>query len=206
MTGLVLAGGRSSRMGQDKALLPFDGRPLVQRVALSVARACRPVWIVGGGAAAAGEGHPYRNLGFPLIRDRLKGRGPVAGLHAGLLASESLWNFVCACDLPFISPRVIEVLKRYAVGTTYEAVVACSSGGRWEPLAACYSRLALKAAEERLGRSDASLSDVLRAVRVRTVHRQELERVDPDGRAFFNLNTSADYQQALALAVGERAT
>ncbi len=205
MTGLVLVGGRSSRMGQDKALLPFGGRPLVQRVAMAVARACRPVWIVGGGGAA-GEGHPCRDLGFPLIRDRFKGRGPAAGLHAGLLASETLWNFVCACDLPFMSPRVIEVLKRYAVGTKYDAVAATAGGGRWEPLVACYSRLALGAVEPLLSRGNPSLSDVLGRVRVRTVSREELERVDPDGRAFLNLNTPEEYQRALALAVGERAT
>lgn len=140
VAGIVLAGGRSRRMGTDKAALDWDGEPLLARVVRIVGERCRPVYVVAPQESAA-----YRGLfgtGGPeatWVTDEEPGAGPLAGLAAGLAAAReggSSWAFVCATDMPLISGELIEELLR-GVTPSKQAVIARDSQ-REHPMAGLY--------------------------------------------------------------------
>ncbi len=99
--GFVLAGGRSSRMGRDKALLPLDGRTLIDRVAGLVQRAAGNVTLI------APEG---RYMGYPVIPDLIANQGPLGGLYTALSATKASWNLLVACDMPGVTLEFLENL------------------------------------------------------------------------------------------------
>ncbi len=127
--GWVLAGGQSSRMGSDKALLNLDGMPLVLRAATVAAEVCASVSLVGDPAK-------YGAVGLPVVADRLNGMGPLAGIEAALALTEADWNLILACDMPRLSGPILETL--------FAGDADCSlpqyADGRVEPLCAVYHR------------------------------------------------------------------
>ncbi|HZL56975.1 MAG TPA: molybdenum cofactor guanylyltransferase [Bryobacteraceae bacterium] len=127
--GWILAGGRSSRMGTDKALIEIEGRPLALRIADELAKSCGSVSLVGDPAL-------YGTLGLPVVRDTFPGQGPLAGIEAALGASALEWNLIVACDMPALDSATIESL--------FAGFADCSvpeyADGRLEPLCAVYRR------------------------------------------------------------------
>lgn len=125
----MLAGGASSRMGTDKALIEVDGQPLVMLAASRIARVCGTVSIVGD---------PVRhgNFGLTVIPDRIPGAGPLAGIEAALGATKTDWNLVVACDMPALDPEILESL--FAAGA--DCTLPRYSDGKVEPLCAVYHR------------------------------------------------------------------
>jgi len=127
--GWILAGGRSSRMGTDKALIEIEGRPLALRIADELAKSCGSVSLVGDPAL-------YGTLGLPVVRDTFPGQGPLAGIEAALGASALEWNLIVACDMPALDSVTIETL--------FAGFADCSvpeyADGRLEPLCAVYRR------------------------------------------------------------------
>lgn len=107
VTGLVLAGGRSRRMGADKAMLPLGGRPVIEHVVYGLARVCRHVFIVSDGPNRYGG---RLSMDVKEIYDRLPGSGPLAGLQAGMMSSPTDTVILAGCDMPFISPRVLKFM------------------------------------------------------------------------------------------------
>lgn len=129
--GYVLVGGRSSRMGCDKALLPFRGSTLAVAVAAAVRDAA-------GSATLVGDPARYGGLGFPVIPDRMPGGGPLAGIHTALLDSAAEWNLVVACDMPAVSPNLLSALLEAAWRAGADALLPHGPSGRPEPLCAVY--------------------------------------------------------------------
>ena len=127
--GWVLAGGRSRRMGTDKALVEVAGQPLAARVASQIARVCGTVSLVGDPAR-------YSHLGFPVLPDRFPGEGPLAGIEAVLRSSPADWNLIVACDMPQLDAALLEAL--FSAGG--DCNVATHEDGRIEPLCAVYHR------------------------------------------------------------------
>src|SRR5712691_8368629 len=103
--GFVLVGGKSSRMGRDKANLPFEGRTLVERVAAAVADAAGSVTLVGPPGR-------YESLGLPVIADLEPDLGPLGGIHAALSATSAAWNLIAACDLPAVSGPFLKIDRK----------------------------------------------------------------------------------------------
>src|SRR5579859_2029055 len=99
----VLAGGQSSRMGSDKALLNLEGVPLILRATSAAATVCNSVSLVGDPAK-------YSNLGFPVVADEFEGCGPLAGIEAALRATSADWNLILACDMPRLETDILESL------------------------------------------------------------------------------------------------
>jgi molybdopterin-guanine dinucleotide biosynthesis protein A len=128
-SGWVLAGGASSRMGTDKALIEVDGQPLVVLTASRVAEVCGNVSIVGDPAQ-------YAKFGLPVVPDRFPGEGPLAGIEAALGATETDWNLIVACDMPALEPAILERL--FSAGA--ECALPEYPDGRVEPLCAVYHR------------------------------------------------------------------
>ena len=104
MTGVILAGGRSSRMGTDKALIEFDGEPLGERVLRMLRAACDPILV------ASGDGRRLGSLGVPQVADVVAEAGPLGGIVAGLEAAETDLVAVVAVDMPFASAEVLRLL------------------------------------------------------------------------------------------------
>ena len=135
-SGFVLAGGRSSRMGRDKALLPYRGTTLVGHVARAVQEATGAVALIGDPAR-------YGRLGYPVYPDKLPGCGPLGGIYTALTISSTDWNLVVACDMPGISVDVLRALLGSASESGGACVIAMGPGGEPEPLCAVYHKRCL---------------------------------------------------------------
>jgi len=137
--GFVLADGRSSRMGQDKALLPWKGSTLIESVA-------REVFNAAGSVTLIGPVERYASLGFPVVSDKIAGCGPLAGLHAALSTTTAEWNILVACDMPGVTRQLLEELLNAAEASGADALVPQTPGGL-EPLCAVYNARLLPAVE-----------------------------------------------------------
>jgi molybdopterin-guanine dinucleotide biosynthesis protein A len=129
--GFVLVGGASSRMGRDKAWLPYCGVPLARHVASRVLEAA-------GAVALVGPPERYSSLGFPVIPDAFPGSGPLGGVRTALEASEAQWNLVAACDMPGLEPAFLTELFDAAEREGGDVLVPVSPEGRPEPLCAVW--------------------------------------------------------------------
>jgi molybdopterin-guanine dinucleotide biosynthesis protein A len=187
-TGIVLAGGRSSRMGAPKALLPFDGEPLIAHIVRLLDSLFGDVVIV----AAAGQDIP--SFAAKLVRDEVAYQGPVAGLVYGLKAATRDLAFVTSCDSAFLVPSLIQHLISRA--TDHDVVVPYWNG-RFQPLHAVYRRAVLPLLEGQLARNDLRPVSLFDKVRTCRVDEDEIRSFDPEGLSFFNMNTPEDYASAL---------
>ncbi|MFN7925522.1 MAG: molybdenum cofactor guanylyltransferase [Bryobacteraceae bacterium] len=156
--GFVLAGGRSSRMGRDKALLDAGGRTLLERVAAAVREAAGSVTVIA-------PPERYRHLGLPIIADARPGEGPLAGIEAALDASEAEWNLIVACDMPNLEPEVLGRLLEFACASAADCVAGLSERGP-EPLLAAYHRRALPAVRAALDAGERRVTSALDALQV----------------------------------------
>src|SRR5207253_5906553 len=121
-SGFVLAGGASTRMGQDKALLPYRGTCLLAHVAAVVHEAV-------GNVAVLGDRDRYGSLGFLVHADLVSGAGPLGGLYTALTVTETDWNVVVGCDMPGLSASILDLLVERAGETAADAVVAVGPDG-----------------------------------------------------------------------------
>lgn len=189
VTGVVLVGGGSNRMGANKALLPFGRERLLDRVVARVREAFPRVILVSNDSAS------YNYLGLPVIRDIYPGRGPLSGIHAALSAVATPYIFVVACDMPFVDPKLALYLARQAPG--YDVVVV-RDGPYLEPLFAVYGRGCLEPVESILRRGlRARVVDFFPAVRVKYIERGDLSDFAGVDKVFMNINTPRDLERAL---------
>ena len=191
--GLVLCGGRSSRMGQDKVWLPFGPETMLQRVVRLVGEAVGPVHVV----CAAGSRLPELLADARIIRDRRPDRGPLEGLASGLAAMDEQCDavFVTSCDVPLLTPQFIRRMVDL-LGTSDIAVPHFD--GRSHPLAAVYRRGVLPHAERLLAADQLRLTRLLDEAPTRLVGPEELLDVDPKLGSLRNVNSPEDYRAPAA--------
>jgi len=178
----VLAGGRSTRMGTDKARAESGGRALALRVADEAAAVCGSVSLVGDPLL-------YAELGLPVIADRFPGQGPLGGMEAALAATTRDANLILACDMPAIRPGLLEELFS-GVG---DCVVPRHDDGRLEPLCAVYRRSCHPAIQAALAAGIRKVTDALRLFAQHSLAIRYLRVSDP--AAFANLNTPEDWRR-----------
>jgi molybdenum cofactor guanylyltransferase len=183
VTGVVLCGGASTRMGRDKALIEIEGKPLVRLVADRVAECAEPVLL------ASGASRRFGSLPYEEIADAAPGAGPISGLVAALSASPHDLLIAAAVDMPFVSADVFLLLLELSADEN--AVVPVTPQGR-QPLHALYHRSALPHLVDALERGRYGLREALDGLNVREVGREEWGAVDPQGRFALNLNTRED--------------
>ena len=192
MTAVILAGGQSRRMGRDKLFLPLEGETLLQRAIRRYGEVFPRVLVSVAGPEKLPE------LGETRVFDRFPGAGPLAGLHAGLLAAgEDV--FLTGADMPFSSPE--KALMLASLCGEAEACVLTDETGRWEPLFGYYRPSVLPKAEELLTAGRRSMGALLGAVRLREVKLAELGE-KPDSPLARNVNVPEDYEK-LRLELGE---
>lgn len=187
MTGIVLAGGESRRMGTDKSLLVVNGRPMIEHVLSVFAGLFRKTIVV------TNTPDRYLRYDVELTTDILDLSGPLTGIHAGLLRSGDEYNFVAACDMPFLNPRLIAYMGGLAAG--HDAVVP-RFDAFLEPLHAVYRKGILPAIEAQVRKRDRRIRGVFGHIQVRYITEEEIVRFDPQKRSFRNLNTPKEYKEA----------
>jgi len=189
ITGLVLAGGASRRMGRDKAFLELGGKPLIEIVIERVAGVCAEVLIV------AGDVQPYAGLGVPLVEDRFRHVGVLGGLQAGLGAAAHELSLVVGCDMPFLNPDLLRAFAAWARGFD---VVLLRQGEQVEPLHGAYRRTCLPAVEAAIRARRRRIISFFPHVRVRYVTPDDVKPFDPDLRSFRNINTPDEWKAVQA--------
>jgi molybdopterin-guanine dinucleotide biosynthesis protein A len=193
LDGALLLGGRSRRMGRDKAHVEVDGLACATRVARALAAVCEPVWLVGGAAPASAPGRPIADPDGPDCALR--------GLVAALAASHAEHVLVVATDLPLVTPVFLAAL---AAAPPADAVVPRDAAGA-HPLCARYRRAALLApARERLAGDALSIRGLLDAVQTRFLEGDALAAADPEGTALLNVNTPEDLRRVEAIVRSRR--
>jgi molybdopterin-guanine dinucleotide biosynthesis protein A len=190
VTGIILAGGESRRMGRNKAFLPWGDTTLIEHVIERL----RPV--TDELIVAVRDARAFRRLKARVVEDGVPDAHALGGLYTGLRAARHERCFVCACDTPFVSPGLVSALIRLSAG--YDVAIARSPRGL-EPLHAVYVRSStLPAIEEQFRQRVGDLRVLVSTLRVRIVEGTTLRRLDPTGACFVNLNTEADYAMAAA--------
>lgn len=190
--GLVLCGGRSSRMGRPKPWLPFGDELMLPRVVGVLAEAVAPIVVVAG----LGQALPPLPKAIRVARDEQEGRGPLQGLAAGLkaLSGQADAAFVSSCDVPFLKPafvrRMIELLDGHDIAVPFV-------GGRPHPLSAVCRLDVLPAVERLLATGRLRLTDLVDNCTTRFVHAEELRDADRELSSLRNVNTPEEYERAL---------
>ena len=193
--GIVLAGGRSTRMGVAKATLPFGPETMLQRVVRLLGTTVSPIVAV----AARDQELPALPADVIVARDEREARGPLEGLRAGLKALPESVDaaYVTSCDVPLLEPAFVEHMLAL-LGEHDIAVMEID--GFTHPLSAVYRRAVLSHVEELLAQDRLRPAFLFDAVRTRRVSPGEMRGADPDLRTLRNLNTREDYEKALVAA------
>ena len=180
--GFVLAGGRSSRMGRDKALLRHWGVPLVVRAAAALSQVVASVTILGDPGV-------YGHFGWPALADETPQLGPIGGLITALEHTDAEWNLVVACDMPELSPALFRELIRKTVRSRKRCIAPLVEG-EMEPLCAVYRRTALADVQLAVQAGHLKMRDLLAQLGAAPV-----TGLDPAG--FRNVNTPDDWSSYL---------
>lgn len=191
----ILAGGESSRMGRDKALLEIDGVPMIVRTT-------RLVEGISGRATIVGEAESYQRLGLHAIRDDWPHAGPLGAIATALRASDCAWNLVVACDLPYLTSDWLEFLIGRAQDSKADALLPMSDRGS-EPLCAMYAKSCETAVWLALDRGVRKVTEGLAHLRVEYLEPSEWKAFDSDGLLFKNMNLPEDYEDAKKKIAGE---
>lgn len=200
-TGIILAGGQSSRMGQNKALLPIDDHTIIERVAKALKPTVSSLWIAGNPTA------DYSFLELSEVPDIFPGQGPLSGLHAALLQISSEWYAVSACDLPFASTLLMQYLIEQTRMEGIQAVIPMQHG-RIHPLYAVYHCSVLPSLQTALEHKQLRVRDWLDQQQVKYVEIESL--YTPNAKewssfqsiseySLYNMNDPQSYEQVLRL-------
>jgi molybdopterin-guanine dinucleotide biosynthesis protein A len=184
ITAVILAGGNSTRMKSNKALLPYRGELFIERIYRQLAAIFPEVILV------TNTPETYRFLPCRTVSDLYPGRGPLAGVHAGLTHCTTPYIFVVACDMPDLD----EALIRHLVsGIGNRDVVVPESEGGLEPLHAVYGKRCLPVIEKNLSMGISKIIDCFKRLNVTVVSREEIAGIDPTFLSFRNINKPEEY-------------
>jgi molybdopterin-guanine dinucleotide biosynthesis protein A len=189
-SAIVLAGGRSSRLGQDKAFLRINGQFLIERILEKLAQLSDEVIVV------TNEMAKYEQFEAIVVGDVFPGTGALGGIYSGLRAATRNHSLVVACDMPFLN---LSLLRYMQASASQGDVVIPRVGKLTEALHAFYSRNCLPLIEEQLKAGNLRVVSFLSQVRVRYIEGDEIDVFDPDHLSIFNINSQADLDQAREL-------
>lgn len=196
LTGVLLAGGKSSRMGVNKALLLIEGKKNIERLRDKVQPLTTELLLV------TNDQETYSFLELPMVEDKKSGQGPLAGIEAGLSESKNSWILIVACDLPYFDKRVVDVLVKKATSVPDAQAIIPYINGREQPLFALYHQSALGVVEKSLNDEKRRIRDLLRHLYVEAVTKEDFldatMTMDEIEKAFFNMNRPEDYHWVIS--------
>lgn len=199
VSGVILAGGLSRRLGRDKAVEPVDGVPLIGRVMSRLSKVSQQTVVVvnEAGRVAALPLPASAKTAVDIYPDK----GSLGGIFTGLSAADGEWAFVVSCDMPFLNTKLLARMLSLREG--FDVVVPVIDG-RPEPTHALYNKACLPHMQRRLEADELKIIGFFEEVRVFYLAEEELDRLDPDRLSFFNVNTQKDLDRAHELAAQRR--
>lgn len=189
--GVILAGGKSRRMGSDKTFMKVGQAGMIQHVAAELQKVFKEI-LVAGGSEETG-----RRLGLTVVADIIPGGGPLSGIHAALNIASYNKCLVVPCDMPFLKAELAALMMSLARG--YDVTVP-TDGTYFQPLFAVYDKSCIKVIEQALREGKYKVIDFYPQVRVNYVNDKLLRDLADTERAFFNVNTPKDLHQARIMA------
>lgn len=184
ITGIILAGGKNSRMGMNKAFLPVAGKKIIDILVEALRDQYGKVVVV------TNQFKEYVHLGVPLFSDIIRDKNALGGLYTGLIHSSSTHNFVCACDMPFINRALTDYMAEYR--EEYDVVIP-EFNGMLQPLCAFYSQQCIGPIADALACDDRAIISILNRVTVKIIEHKEVCLFDLQGLSFINLNDPLVY-------------
>lgn len=201
LTIVIQAGGQSSRMGEDKALKPFLGKPLIQRVMERLNPIADELIVT------TNRPDEYRFLNTRLVSDLIPERGALGGLYTAIFSANNPYVGVVACDMPFVSPIFFETATKWMVEDEADVVIPSGKSkesqksGGYEPLHALYRKeTCLPAIEDAIQKDLWKVIAWFGKVKVRAVLDEEMKRIDPSNLYSWNVNTPEEFEQAELIA------
>lgn len=189
-TGIILAGGKSSRMGRNKALLEFGGRSIIEQT-IDLFKSIFPEVII-----VTNTPEEYVNLGIKTVTDIFPGKGSLGGIYTGLIHSSYDYSFVTSCDMPSLRRELIEFIVGLKEG--YDVVVPRLKDGH-EPLHAVYSKKCIKLIEGMIDKGDLRIIGFYPEATVREISEEELAPYISTPSPFVNINTPEEYEEAVKI-------
>jgi len=195
LTAIILAGGKSSRMGSDqnKAILKLSGKRLIDIVISKLKH------IVGDNIIIVGPPEKYPSY-KQVVPDLFHQKGLLVGLYSGLKASDSRYNLVVGCDMPFLKLELLQYMKDKM--DSNDIIIPRYAKSYIEPLCAIYNKDCLKVMERNIKAEILSIRRIFPYLKVRYIEEKEIKRVDPELNSFFNINYKEDFIRAEELIKG----
>ena len=194
VTGIILAGGKSTRMGVNKSFLKLGNETIVERITDLMKSTFNEVIII------TNSPDEYKFLNLPLYEDIFKDKGPLGGIHSGLTHSKTENNFFISCDIPLMTKEMIEYIVEYK---SEKPIKFCEAAGYHQPLAGGYSKLVIaeveKVISDKNAVTDKSFHHFLKKVDAEIIHPENLPFYK--GVTFFNLNSKTDYEHLLKISL-----
>lgn len=187
-TGFITAGGRSSRMGTDKAWLEIEGEPLIKRTLAALQPVTSSVAIIANTDA-------FNSLGVPVFGDEHQGVGPLEAVRVALSNTQTRRVLLVACDLPFITSELFSFLL--SLPATNEVVVPLSADNQLEPLCAIYCKDSLPTVIDLIEQGERKMAKLFEHVQTRFVEFEEIRKLEGASLFFENINTPEDYERTL---------
>lgn len=191
-TAIILAGGKSSRMGFDKQFLKFKGKYIIEMLIEQLRGMFNEIIIV------TNKPDEYSQYNCILSEDEVKGFGPVAGINTGLKKSGSMYNYLIACDMPFLNADYIDFMKEQIKKQDREVDAVITKLGDWiEPFNAFYSKRLIGKAEENIRLGKRKINSLLAGSDVLYISEERAREFSPGWEMFINLNTLSDFKNAV---------
>jgi len=197
ITGIILAGGKSSRIGANKSQMKIGEGHLIDRVLNTLSQFTSSILIVTTGDQAGFS--ISATPGARWVKDIYPGKGPLGGIYTGLMHAETSYSLVVGCDMPFLN---IGLIKYMIGGASGFAAVAPKIGWMIQPLHAIYSKSCLPSIEVLIHEDQLQIIKLFNLVNTRYVTEKEIDQFDPDHLSFLNINTEGDLLKAEVLIEG----
>ncbi|MGA1869189.1 MAG: molybdenum cofactor guanylyltransferase MobA [bacterium] len=188
ISGAILAGGYSKRFGSNKAFVEIKGKPLIERIIDIFIPIFDDIFIVSNSS------EEYEFTGYPVVNDVLPIKGPLVGIYSALHASKYKYTFICACDMPFISPALIKYMIKKKEG--YDIIVPGLKEGQLEPLHAIYSKSCIPFIKDKISIHEKKIISFYRDLSVYILKKDEIIPYDPQLLSFYNINTDEDFRKS----------
>lgn len=183
MDALILAGGENSRLKFQKGLIRINGKRLIEKNALLLENYFKSILI------STNNPELYFYLGYRIIGDVVRIRGPMTGIFSAFICSDAPSLFVMACDMPSVFRELVHLIKETYTGQ--DAVIPIF-GGKPQPLLGIYSRTVCGTIEGRLKSDNRTMMGLLESIDAYFIEERDVLRIDPEGKSFINLNTPED--------------
>jgi molybdenum cofactor guanylyltransferase len=193
---IVLAGGKSKRLGRNKVAETIGSKSLLERVVSCLTPLNAEIIVVAARESSLPELTNYSRVKF--VEDIYPGKGTIGGIYTGLATSETFYNLVVACDMPFLKLDLVRYMVSQAEG--YDVVIPKTNNQILEPLHAIYSRNCLSYLEFLIKQGRLSVLELFPMVRVKYIEEIEIQKFDPEHVSFFNINTETDLRAGKEIA------